>query len=386
MKLHYHSDSSFLYKSLVSAALVGLSFAAGGATFAICTSRGFALPPEWFYWLSTDTHFAKYLVAFFAVMLLLIWLWQRLRNPHQPHLENYIHDFILTFVGNNQANIKERWRVLLQRIFSASSAEISGGNLASPELSEEGMVLLIPGLGGNYHIDLYGKQDASRLFNKADIRLSQTLNELAAYTISLQQAKQQSQSNERNRIMRDLHDDVGANLVSMIYRAKNKQDAQLAKDTLTLLRETIYTLDDDSSMRLSLAIAKWRQDIQQRCQSADIRLEWQSGDIPGHYELDARQLVNLGRILREILTNALKHAHPNRFNVQFQIQRDWLHILVRHDGMIKPLDAWTEGKGLPSIRNRIRELHGKIHWELADSLEARIAIPIHREHADESTE
>lgn len=313
------------------------------------------------------------------------WLWQWLGHPQEPHLESYIHDFIQTFVGDKQTDSKEGWRTLLQRIFSASSAEISGGYLSAPQISKDGMTLLIPGIDENYHIDLYGKQEASRLFSQRDIRLSQTLNELASYTTSLQLEKKQSQASERNRIMRDLHDDVGANLVSMIYRANNKDEAQLAKDTLTLLRETIYTLDDDSSTRLQLAIAKWRKEIQQRCQSADVRLNWQTEEIPAAYELDARQLVNLGRVLREILTNALKHAHPKQFNAHFQVQGQWLHIRIGHDGTVKPLDSWTEGKGLPGIRNRILELHGQIHWELTDSLEVRIAMPIYKEHTNGST-
>jgi signal transduction histidine kinase len=317
------------------------------------------------------------------------WLWGRLGHFPEPHLENHIHDFIQAFVGGKKTDIKERWRTLLQRIFTASSAEISGGNLSSAQISEDGMVLLIPGINDHYHINLYGKYDSSRLFSRQDIRLSQTLSELAAYTTSLQRAKEQGQKDERNRIMRDLHDDVGANLVSMIYRAQSGDEAQLAKDTLTLLRETIYTLDDHSCTRLTLAIAKWRQEIQQRCRSAGVRLRWDTAEnIPGTHEVDARQQVNLGRVLRESLTNALKHAHPGYFDVHFQVRDYWLHIRIMHNGDIKPPESWTEGKGVPGIRTRIQELHGKVRWQFiksTGSLETYIAVPLNRERTHDRT-
>ncbi|PID45903.1 MAG: hypothetical protein CSB47_06240 [Proteobacteria bacterium] len=313
-------------------------------------------------------------------------LWQCLGHQREPHLEGYIHDFIQIFVNSKKANLQEHWRHLLQRVFSASSAEISHGSLPATSISEDGMVLLIPAIHGNYHIDLYGKQKASRLFSRRDVHLAQTLSELAAYTLSLQQAKERVQTEERNRIMRDLHDDVGANLVSMIYRAGNESDVTLAKETLTLLRETIYTLDDTSLMRLNLAIAKWRRETQQRCHSATVRLIWHTSGVSGDYMLDARQQVNSGRVLREILTNALKHAQPDYFEVRFQVKANVLAIQVKHDGEIKPPELWVEGRGISIIRVRIQELNGTIRWQLAESLETEITIPLNRKHTHEDAQ
>lgn len=313
------------------------------------------------------------------------WLWRHLGQTPEAHLENHIHDFIKIFLGaKQQDDFKQHWLTLLQQVFSASSVEIAGGVIASPKIGEQGMNLLIPGINGDYHIDLYGKHHSSRLFSKQDITLAATLNELATHTKTLQQAKEQGANLERNRIMRDLHDDVGANLVSMIYRAHDKAETELARETLTLLRETIYTLDDKAVTRLSLAIAKWRQETQQRCLAADVCLEWEVGQIPSLHELDARQLVNLGRVLRETLTNALKHAQPKHFSARFWEQAGKLHILLAHDGNVTSPQKWIEGKGIPGMRTRIHELHGEIDWALTDRLETRLSVPLHRKTGDEN--
>ena len=312
------------------------------------------------------------------------WLWKHLKTTSDSHLENHIHDLIETFVGKvPKGGFKDRWRKLFANVFSSSSTELAGGKIDTPKITEQGMNLLVPGIAGNYHLDLYGKNQSSRLFNKQDILLVNTLEELAVHFKTLQEAREMGVKLERKRIMRDLHDDVGANLLSMIYRAKNEEDVELARDTLKLLRETIYTLNETTKMKLPLAIAKWRQEIQQRCYSAKINLRWQVDENLPRQDLNARQLVNLRRILRETLSNALKHAKPSYFSVSFNFQNDTnknfeLIILISHDGEVTPIETWHDGKGIPSIKARIKELHGKIDWTLADELQTTLSVPIER--------
>lgn len=305
------------------------------------------------------------------------WLWRHIAQMPATHLENHIHDLIQIFIGGNpNHDFKQRWQKLLNNIFCSSSTEIAGGQIDSPIIIQQGMNMLVPGITGNYHIDLYGRNQSTRLFNKRDIVLVGTLTELAIQTKTLREAQEKGIQLERDRIMRDLHDDVGANLLSMIYRAKDEDDADLARDTLKLLRETIYTLDDRVSMNLPLAIAKWRQEIWQRCQNNHVELLWKINEKLPALDLNPRQHVNLGRVMREILTNALKHARPSYFSANFDVDENELHILIRHDGTISPIETWHDGKGMPGIKSRISELQGKIDWRLADELQTTLSIPL----------
>ena len=61
----------------------------------------------------------------------------------------------------------------------------------------------------------------------------------ASYARMGELEKEHAVTEERERIYRDLHDDVGAKLLSLVYRAQRPEDADLARSALRDLREVV---------------------------------------------------------------------------------------------------------------------------------------------------
>ena len=78
-------------------------------------------------------------------------------------------------------------------------------------------------------------------------------------------------------------------------------------------------------------------------------------------QLSARQYVNLTRILRELLTNALKHAQPNSVWIALSGASDLLISFV-HDGAVTDPQQWSWGRGQFNLATRAEEINGRLHF------------------------
>ena len=190
--------------------------------------------------------------------------------------------------------------------------------------------------------------------------------------------KHQAINDERDRIYRDLHDDVGAKLVSLMFRAGDTPNAELARAALRDLRE-IVSHSKAEERPLSDAIADWRAECNERLDEAGIRLDWrQPGPLP-ELTLSPQQTLHLGRTLREALNNVLHHARADAICVEIRCQDGSLHCSVVNNGITRMPSAHP-GRGKSNMCRRIEELGGRIAWRIEpDSLQHQVSweIPLH---------
>lgn len=171
---------------------------------------------------------------------------------------------------------------------------------------------------------------------------------------------------ERERIYRDLHDDVGAKLLSLVYRANDAADADLARSALQDLRDVVSHTQQEQ-LELEAALADWHSECDLRLSAAHIQLEWQQADNLPDRLLTQQQVMNLGRILREAITNAIHHAQPRRVRVNIEYVVSQLVIEVRDDGVGRGPGEWRPGRGLRNMELRAGELGGSIQWHEVES-------------------
>lgn len=177
--------------------------------------------------------------------------------------------------------------------------------------------------------------------------------------------RQQAISDERERIHQDLHDDVGARILSLIYHTKDPGCADLARSALQDLRDVV-TRSAQGPILLEDLIADWRGECYDRLQGQDIKLQWALPDQLPYLHLDPGHTTNLGRILREAISNILRHSEAKNINVGITHSDHSLQICVQDDGKAGDPQHWKPGSGLNNMRNRIRRLNGEIHWEIAE--------------------
>ncbi len=166
---------------------------------------------------------------------------------------------------------------------------------------------------------------------------------------------------ERERIYRDLHDDIGAMLLSLTLRAKDAQDADLARSALRSLRDVV-SHSGQSVIPLSDLLADWRAEISGRTTEAGLKLRWDQPESLPSPAVSATAALQLGRILREAISNIVRHAQASEVHIQFSAPASQLCMELADDGKAAPRPA---GRGMRNMQSRAAALRGQIRWDFA---------------------
>lgn len=187
------------------------------------------------------------------------------------------------------------------------------------------------------------------------------------------QIRQQAILEERQRFVRDMHDGVGGNLLSLLMRVRTKRvdldkvELEL-EDGLTDLRLVVDSMDQVGGS-LVQALAMFKARSARQLEAADIAMDWiEEGDF-STAAFDSRAILNIYRILQEATTNAVRHANPKAIRFEMRSGENSAPTIMRicDDG-----DGFAEaeieaGRGLANMRKRAEKLGGKLELVHSDS-------------------
>jgi signal transduction histidine kinase len=199
-----------------------------------------------------------------------------------------------------------------------------------------------------------------RLFTTEDARLADRVVEQLRRAVAYDQAVERGRNEERQRIAQDLHDDIGARLLTLMYQAQTREMEDYIRHTLLDLKTLTRGLSK-AEHRLSHAAAEWKADLTQRLTVAHVQLTW-SVEVDRDVKLTVVQWSALTRILRELVTNALYHAQATRVDVALVLAGRELRLSVADDGNGRDPQSWSHGLGLGGVRKRVKLLGGEVRW------------------------
>jgi signal transduction histidine kinase len=200
-----------------------------------------------------------------------------------------------------------------------------------------------------------------RIFTDDDAQLAERVVEQVLRAVAYDRAVERGRTEERQRIAQDLHDDIGARLLTLMYKAGDREIEDYIRHTLQDLKTLTRGLAA-TEHRLSHAVGEWKADLQQRLQPAQLQLRWSvqtDRDLP----LTVSQWSGLTRILRELVSNAIYHADATQVEVQLQLEGGTLKLRVADDGKGGDPATWSHGLGLGGVRKRVRALGGQVQWK-----------------------
>lgn len=203
-------------------------------------------------------------------------------------------------------------------------------------------------------------QRGQRLFTLDDARLADRVVDQLRRAVAYDMAVERGRAEERQRIAQDLHDDIGARLLTLMYQAQSPEMEDYIRHTLLDLKTLTRGLAA-SEHRLSHAAAEWKADLTQRLTAAHVILGWSFAsdrDVP----LSVVQWSALTRVLRELVSNALYHGNATRVDVSFSLEGPELALQVADDGNGRNPQAWSHGLGLGGVRKRVKVLGGEVQW------------------------
>jgi signal transduction histidine kinase len=147
----------------------------------------------------------------------------------------------------------------------------------------------------------------------------------ASLALEEERARAAALAAERNRLMRDLHDGLGGQLVSIVALSERgdwegERIGEAARAALKDLRLVIDAMDDIDG-DLMLALGAWRERTTAQLRSHGLPLEWRvlaPQGMPVHPELRPWHVIQILRLIDEAVTNAVKHAHAKRIVVSIE--------------------------------------------------------------------
>lgn len=224
--------------------------------------------------------------------------------------------------------------------------------------------------------------DVERSNASLEARLRERTRDLELSHERLRQVeKERAVVDERQRLMREMHDGLGSSLMSSLVlveqgRLGSGEIAAVLRECIDDLKLTIDSLEPIGRDLVTL-LATLRYRLGRRLEAAGLRLDWCVGDLPPLPWLDAVSALQVLRIVQEALTNVIKHARASSVTIATTQQAEGVCVTVADDGSGCAAGDVTGvnggGRGLSNMRRRAEQLGGRIEMA-SDSSGTRIAL------------
>jgi signal transduction histidine kinase len=232
----------------------------------------------------------------------------------------------------------------------------------------------------------HDKLGTTSSFTDDDVRLTESLSARAAIAVDLSQRVSrdavrrvvEAQEAERARLARELHDETGQALTSILLGLKSMEErveSDEGRSAASELRELVVsTLQDVRRLAVELrpaalddfglvpALERLRDTVsEQSAISVDVQSSLGDRRLPADVE------TMLYRTVQEALTNVVKHADASRVTVRLGHGDGTVVLTVQDDGRgFDPRSARDGGLGLTGMRERAALLGGRFTLEASE--------------------
>ncbi|MCL7755050.1 sensor histidine kinase [Polaribacter sp. Z022] len=233
-------------------------------------------------------------------------------------------------------------------------------------------------------IGIYKKNQFKRKQLQKEIDLKDALA-----TITTQNKLQE----QRLRISRDLHDNIGSQLTFIISSIDNlkyiSKDANqklkdklsnissFTSDTIHQLRDTIWAMNK-SEISVEDLHARVLSFIE-KAKSATENIEFEIVEkIDKNTSFSSLIGMNLFRVIQEAINNAIKYADASKIEISLQKNKNLFEVLIKDNGIGFDLNTVDLGNGLSNMEERMNNINGKvnINSKLKSGTEISISISL----------
>jgi signal transduction histidine kinase len=213
---------------------------------------------------------------------------------------------------------------------------------------------------------------AENLAANLEQRVEQKTREIhSQYETLKSMQKQQVLAEERERIMRDMHDGIGGQLLSVVSLLHDHPGQvfsnvrEKVQHCLTDLRFVIDSLDPLHN-EIPVLLGMMRMRLQDQLEAAKVELEWAVTDLPEFPDMTPSRSLHIMRIVQEAITNGIKHADSRKMSLATGVlgeKQDQVYIDVIDYG--KGIEPQTEhkpgrGRGIDNMLNRASQIGARL--------------------------
>ena len=285
----------------------------------------------------------------------------------------------------------QAWRALVQRMFDPLELEAIGpgqpagrakavqADTASPDapaILSDGLAMRLPPVAASPALLVRYPWQGRQLFGVEQAKLAGQVVALMRHADASRDAYERGVAEERLRLARDLHDDLGARLLASLKRPDLESTRRTIREAIAEMRTVVAGLSSESE-DLGACIASLRHETASRLDTSGIELDWPLTDGVDGLRVDYRICKNLSSMHRELVSNVLRHSQADRLAVSIELKDGRLVSRIRDNG-VGGVDAQGDDNfGLRNLRRRIDELQGSVSVrDAAPGTLVEIEVPI----------
>lgn len=182
---------------------------------------------------------------------------------------------------------------------------------------------------------------------------------------------------ERSRIYRNIHDEVGPELLKLIYQLEDADLQNQAKSVMQKIRQSVA-----DTMKVSMTFTDLFKEI---CVECKAQLETASilftphSNITDESVLEGSNGIYIGRIIRELVANTIKHADAQQATLEAVWTAEEKYLRLIDDG--RGLSASRGlGRGLKSTQKRAQKMGAAITWSAGRNGGTQVTLKFNGNH------
>lgn len=277
------------------------------------------------------------------------------------------------------AEIDGRLARFLMDLFQASEVDHRlSAETGHVTIGENGLALTFPAVTREGAFVLRGRNRGQRLFSGEDRAAVDSLIELARRIHDQKGRELSVRETDRRQIVRDLHDDVGAKILSMIYAAPEGSSLRShAGQALKALKDSLMTIENEEELDVAANWTPFWEEQADRLRVAGFTVSLDT-DFDGARVLDARDFVNMKRIVEEHVSNTVKYADKAKaVNGRTHIRENGDFLIEMTTGIAAGTGQLrATGRGLANIRARAEESGATVRIGPADEAGDRFVLSL----------
>lgn len=230
------------------------------------------------------------------------------------------------------------------------------------------------------------------LAREAEHRANQTLRQaLSAQALELDHVNTRrargelalAMEQERQRVMRDMHDVLGARLSGLLSLAGHQggaaaelqSEVRMAIDELREVVDAMAPFDGN----LATMLGSLRPQLERRLALVGVTLGWSVDELPAAASFTPTRVQHLRRLLLEAAANVARHSRAQRAELSARVSAGAIEVRFKDDGVGFDLPtalALGRGNGLRNMQWRAKALGAEIRLEGGDGMTITLRLPM----------
>ncbi|MGI3164799.1 sensor histidine kinase [Pseudooceanicola sp. 200-1SW] len=256
-------------------------------------------------------------------------------------------------LARDPARQEALWKDLLVAEFAPLAVEpCPGATALDVRIEEEGAALSLPATPPLPAFRLRWKDQGRSLFSPEDRRKAEDILAILKQLVEGRQAFEAGMYEERERIARDVHDNIGIRLTAALGQAETAHKDDLIRETFTDIRR-ILTQGQGGAVPMADVVADLRAELGDYLDAHGIRCRWPLPEC-GEVALSAGVAHALRSFLRESVHNAARHSGADLVGVDLRLGDQGFRVAVWDSGAGGGAGA-GRGRAEPRVQSLIGE-------------------------------